>query len=153
MCTVCMGTWKPKVNIGNHSPVIFLLLIHWGKTPQSNPELADMASLISQLVLESFLSLPSKARIIGRCDSIPTQHLLGFWGSELKSSWLCDKYCNHWILSTALQLPLILLFLYLILLGLNQFLEWFVTYDFCSDFCWHLETFYFIPEFQIVSLI
>lgn len=47
MCT-CMC--KPEVNVRNqHHPLFHF--IHWGRVPQSNPELADMASFASLLVL------------------------------------------------------------------------------------------------------
>lgn len=53
------------------------------------------------------LSLPSWSWN-HRLAAVSTQHLHGFWGSDLWSSHLCSKCFNHWAIS-----PTFLLFVYL----------------------------------------
>lgn len=49
MCT-CVHIGRPEDDDGNLSPLLFQLF-HQGKGSQSNPEITEMASLASKLVL------------------------------------------------------------------------------------------------------
>lgn len=52
---VCVQMWRPEVGTENHPQPLFYV-IHRGRLSQSNPELADVVSLINQLPLGIFCS-------------------------------------------------------------------------------------------------
>lgn len=65
------------VDVGNHSLSSFCLT-HWGSISQSNPELADMVSLASQLALR--IPTPSEeAGVTGSCSVLLVLSGFGIW--------------------------------------------------------------------------
>lgn len=74
---MCVCMWGPEADVGNH-PVSFLA--HLLRLSLSNPELADVAGLGSQLTL-GIPFLPSLAEIPGKLS--PTWQLCGVLGSRL----------------------------------------------------------------------
>lgn len=90
---------------GQNHPSLLFHLIDWGRISQSNPEYTDMNNLTNHLSPDW-----------DKGGVPPTQHLLGFWGSKLQSSGMCNKRFSHWamvpVLDSAKELFLFLMYVY-----------------------------------------
>lgn len=99
VCCASLYMRRPKVDVWN-PPLSLFHMIHWSRVSQSNPEVADMVHLDSQLALRiPYAHLP-------RLDSHTRQHAhtASTWNLEIQtlvpqSSCFLGKHFSHWAIS------------------------------------------------------